>query len=94
MFPNLLKMMQVERLRLKDKVMGLYDRIAGSTQWSTGPSTAERGTASAESKPFKPTELEQTFRGAYRSYRVNGRPKIDFDTFFNRIRKELIELIK
>ena len=21
----------------KDKVMGLYDRVAGSTQWSTGP---------------------------------------------------------
>ena len=61
--------------------MGLYDRIAGSTQWSAGPSTAERGAASAEPKPFKPTELEQAFRGAYRSYRVNGRPKIDVDTF-------------
>ena len=32
--------------------------------------------------------------GAYRSYRINGRPKIDVDTFFSRIRKELIELIK
>ena len=70
--------------------MGLYDRISGSTQWSTGPSTAERGAASTEPKPFKPTELEQAFRGAYRSYR----PKIDVDTFFNRIRKELIGLIK
>ena len=38
----------------KDKVMGLYDRIAVSTQWSTVPSTAERGAASAEPKPFKP----------------------------------------
>ena len=76
--------------------MGLndHDRIAGSTQWSTGPSTAERGAASAEPKPFKPTELEQAFVGAYRSYRVNGRPKIDVDTSFNRIRKELIGLIK
>ena len=78
----------------KDMVMGLYDRIAGSTKWSTGPSTAERGAASAEPKPFKPVELEQAFRGAYRSYRVNGRPKIDVDTFFDRIRKELIELIE
>ena len=76
----------------KDKVMGLYDRIAGSTQRSTGPSTAERGAASAEPKPFKPTELEQAFGGAYWSYRVNGRPKIDVDTFFNRIKKELIGL--
>ena len=74
--------------------MGLYDRVAGSTKRSTGPSTAERGAASEEPKPFKPTELEQAFGGAYRSYRVNGRPKIDVDTFFNRIRKELIGLIK
>ena len=49
---------------------------------------------STEPKPFKPIELEQAFEGAYRSYRVNGRPKIDVDTFFNRIRKELIGLIK
>ena len=78
----------------KDNIMGLYNRVTGSTQWSTGPSTAERGAASTEPKPFKPIELEQAFRGSYRSYRVNGRPKIDVDTFFNRIRKGLIELIK
>ena len=78
----------------KDKVMGLYDRVAGSTQRSTGPSTAERGAASTEPKPFKPIELEQAFGGAYRSYRINGKPKLDVDKFFNRIRKELIELIK
>ena len=78
----------------KDKIMGLYNRVTGSTQWSTGPATAKWGTASAEPEPFKPTELEQAFGGSYRSYRVNGRPKIDVDTFFNRIRKELIELIK
>ena len=74
--------------------MGLYNRVAGSTQRSTGPSTAERGAASAEPKPFKPIELEEAFGGAYRSYRVNGRSKIDVDMFLNRIRKELIELIK
>ena len=69
----------------KDKVMGLYNRITGST----GNETRIK-----EPKPFKPTELEQTFRGAYRSYRINGRPKIDVDTFFNRIQKRLIELIE
>ena len=78
----------------KDKVMGLYDRVAGSTQRSTGPSTAERGAASTEPKPFKPVELSEAFGGAYRSYRTNGRPKIDVDTFFNRIGKRLIELIE
>ena len=69
----------------KDKVMGLYNRVTGS---------AGNETRIKEPKPFKPIELEQAFGGAYRSYRVNGRPKIDVDTFFNRIRKELIGLIK
>ena len=69
----------------KDKVMGLYNRVTGS---------AGNGTRIKEPKPFRPIELEQAFGGAYRSYRVNGRPKIDVDTFFNRIRKELIGLIK
>ena len=69
----------------KDKVMGLYNRVTGST----GNETRIK-----EHKPFKPIELEQAFGGAYRSYRVNGKPKMDVDTFFNRIRKELIELIK
>ena len=69
----------------KDKVMGLYNRVTGST----GNEMRIK-----EPKPFKPIELEQAFGGAYRSYRVNGKPKMDVDTFFSRIRKELIELIK
>ena len=69
----------------KDKVMGLYNRVTGST----GNETRIK-----EHKPFKPIELEEAFGGAYRSYRINGRPKIDVDTFFNRIGKRLIELIE
>ena len=66
--------------------MGLYNRVTGST----GNETRIK-----EPKPFKPIELEQAFGGAYRSYRsYNGRLKIDVDTFFDRIRKELIRLIK
>ena len=63
----------------------LYNRVTGSTG---------KETRIKEPKPFKPIELEQAFGGAYRSYRINGRPKMDVDMFFNRIRKELIELIK
>ena len=70
----------------KDKIMGLCNRVTGSTLL--------KGSRSAEPEPFKPIELEQAFNGAYRNYRVNGRPKMDVDTFFNRIRKGLIELIK
>ena len=69
----------------KDKVMGLYNRVTGS---------AGNETIIKEPAPFKPIELEQAFGGAYRSYRVNGRPKIDVDPFFNKIREELIESIK
>ena len=101
MFPNLLKMVQVKRLKLLRirlwsyiivllvplvmEVMELYNSITGSTG---------NGTRIKEPKPFKPIELEQAFGGAYRSYRTNGRPKIDVDTFFNRIGKRLIELIE
>ena len=46
--------------------MGLYNRVTGST----GNETRIK-----EPKSFKPIELEQAFGGAYRSYRVNGRPK-------------------
>ena len=69
----------------KDKVMGLYDSVTGST----GNEMRIK-----EPKPFKPIELEQAFGGAYRSYRIDGRPKIDVDTFFNRVGKRLTELIE
>ena len=69
----------------KDKVMGLYNRVTGS---------AGNETRIKKPKPFKPIELEQAFGGTYTSCRINGKPKMDVDTFFNRIRKEIIELIK
>ena len=83
-------MVQVKRLKLLriglwGCIMGLYNRVTGSTG---------NGTRIKEPKPFKPIELEQAFGGAYRSYRINGIPKIDVDTFFNRIGKRLIELIE
>ena len=39
-------------------------------------------------------EHEQAFNAAYRSYMVNGRPRMDVDTFFSQIREGLIDLIK
>ena len=38
-------------------------------------------------------ELEQAFGRAYRSYRTMGRPRINPDTFFASIRKQLIQLV-
>ena len=65
--------------------MGLYIRATGF---------AGNETRIKEPKPFKPIELEQALGGNYKSYRINGRPKVDVDTFFNRIRRGLIELIR
>ena len=58
--------------------MGLYNRVTGS---------AGNEMRIEEPTLLKPIELEQAFAGAYRSYSVNGKPKMDVDAFFNRIRK-------
>ena len=41
-----------------------------------------------------PRQLEGAFGSAYRRYRIDGMPGMDPDTFFNRIRRFLIELLK
>ena len=44
-------------------------------------------------RPREPIELEQAFGRAYRSYRINGRGRMDVDTFFDWIRRNLIHLM-
>ena len=59
--------------------------------------SAKHGTEPKHSIPepkFIFKEREQAFGGAYRSYMVEGVPKMDPDTFFKRIRRGLIEAIK
>ena len=63
--------------------MGLYNGITSSGNHVQG---------STEPEPFNPIEHE--LGGSYRSYRINGRPRMDVETFFRRIRKGLIDLIK
>ena len=41
-----------------------------------------------------PRLLEGAFGNAYRRYRIDGTPGMDSDTFLNRIRKSLIDLLK
>ena len=74
----------------KDKIMGLYNRVTGSTAPGTSNQTQLKGSRrplgpATRSRETEPIELEQAFTGAYRSYRVNGRPKIDVGTFFTLI---------
>ena len=45
-------------------------------------------------RPFIFKEREQAFGRAYRSYRVEGRPKMDPESFFKEIRRGLMEKIK
>ena len=63
--------------------MGLYNRVTGS---------GNQVQQSTEPEPFNPIERE--FGGSYRSYRISGRPRMDVETFFRRIRGDLIDLIK
>ena len=72
---------------LKDKIMQLYNRATGNK------TQCEKIEELHKPKPFDPIELEQAFSGAYRNYRVNGKPRMDVDTFFSRVRGELISLI-
>ena len=71
-----------------DKIMGLYNRVTGN---QTQQNKIEE--LKIPHKCFNPIELEQAFSGAYRSHRVNGRPRMDVDTFFERIRQNLVDLI-
>ena len=72
----------------KDRIMGLYNRVTSNQAQLIG----SRSCTSAGPEPFN--SIEHEFGGAYRSYRSNGRPKMDVHTFFSRIREGLIELIK
>ena len=73
--------------------MGFYNRVTGNPDqhkievlrgpWAllAKPRPAVQG-GSSKPEPFNPIELEKAFGGAYRSYRVNGRPKMGLETFF------------
>ena len=64
--------------------MGFYNRV-------TGNQTQQRRPREPGPEPFSPIELEQAFDGAYRSYRIDGRPGMDVDTFFNCIRENSLD---
>ena len=54
---------------------------------------AKRGSLHAELN-WGPRLLEGAFGGAYRCYRIDGMPSMDQDTFLNRIKRFLIDLLK
>ena len=73
--------------------MRLYNRVTGKqTQWDKIGEL--KGPHQLEPEPFNPREREQAFKGAYRSYRVHRRSRMDVETFFHRIRGDLINLTR
>ena len=60
--------------------MGLYNMVKGEEEKQNEES-------------FSPVELGQAFGRAYKSYRINGRSRMDVDTFFDRIRQNFIDLM-
>ena len=57
--------------------------------------TSTKPTMEAQAEPeWNFTKCEQAFGGTYRSYRANGKPRMDYSTFFGQINKGLIDLIK
>ena len=68
----------------KYKIMGLYNRVTGSgNQTPEGPRFVEAQLKGYRHTEPEPIELEQASNGAYRSYRINGRPRMDVQTFFH-----------
>ena len=74
----------------KDKVIGSYNRVTGNEDQTRQKKIEELKGPRKPEESFNPIEREQAFSRAYRSYRINGRPRMDVDTFFNRIRQNLI----
>ena len=70
----------------KDGVMSLYNKVAKK---ESELSDAGGG----EEEPFTPMRLEQAFQGALRSFRINGRSRMDVDTFFREVRRIITDLI-
>ena len=64
-----------------NKVMRLYKWVKGEK---------EPGKEEQNEESFSPAELEQAFDGAHRSYRINGRSRMDVYIFFDRIRQNLM----
>ena len=56
-----------------------------------GPSKPEESREPEAS--FNPVELEQAFDRTYMSHRINGKSRMDVDTFFDWIKQNLINLI-
>ena len=61
----------------KDKIIRFYISFIGNQTQQKEP----------ELEPFNPIKLEQAFDHVYRSYRIDGRPRMDADTFLTTSRE-------
>ena len=77
--------------RKHNNMMSKQNSIKKKIEELKGPREPKESHKPEES--FNPIEIEQAFNRAYRSYRMNGRSRMNADTFFDRIRQNLIDLM-
>ena len=73
----------------KDGVMSLYNKVTKKESELSDAGAVGGG----EEEPFTPMRLEQAFQGALRSFRINGRSRMDADMFFREVRITITDLI-
>ena len=71
----------------KGNIMGLYKSVKGEKEPKEEPEEEQN------EESFNPVELGQIFDRAYGSYKIDGRSRMDVDTFFDQIRQNLIDII-
>ena len=97
--PKKLKRMKIKLDKLNKKIRHSKKRNDGLIHKRNSLRKAieefKRGSRAPRQPPHEQgfIERERAFGGAYRGYRVNGRSRMDVDTFFSRIRRDLISLI-
>ena len=79
------KIRRVKNRRNKECLIAKREALRAELNWACQVGPASR---------WGPRQLEGAFSGAYRRYRIDGITGMDQDTYFSRVRKFLIELLK
>ena len=80
--------------RIEAKIAGLNKRLRRAKNRRNKEHLIAKREALRTELNWGPRLLERAFGSAYRRYRVDGIPGMDPDTFLNRIRRFLIDLLK
>ena len=79
--------------RIETKIAELNKKIRGAKNKRNKECLIAKRDALCAELNWGPRQLEGAFGGAYRRYRIDGMPRMDLDTFLNRIKRFLIDLL-